>query len=553
MSRSRVVFPFARSGMTAYFRSTASVAVHLVSLGLLLSPVRSVGAQPTDAKPALLVVLTIDQLRPDYLERWDSQFRGGFRRLIDQGAFFTQAMQDHGVTETAPGHASILSGRFPYSTGIASNGAGVNTTASPLVDAEGSGAAPFRFQGTTLADWMAAADPRTRVLSVSRKDRGAILPIGRGSYPVFWYAQSTGGFTTSTWYADSLPAWVRTFNAEQRVTRRYAGRLWDLLEGIGSYPELDDTPAEARSQEPRFPHRLPADPMLARNLIIGFPYMDELTLDFAWAGVRALDLGAGPQTDLLAVSLSTTDAVGHRWGPDSREVHDHLLRLDRMLGIFFDSLAALRGRERIVVALTADHGVAPSPDGRSTWGENRRASRVSLDDFTRAFQSAMPYIASSGIPGDAFDFDGFTLSVDRARAPGKDRVLQEIATAFANEARRVPGVLRADVLERLTRADTVKDAIARRWLHSFRPGGDVLAVVTLQPFHIFDGGNTATHGSPHDYDAHVPLILWGDPFQPGRRAEPARVVDLAPTLAELLGISPLERVDGHPLTGIRRP
>lgn len=165
----------------------------------------------------------------------------------------------------------------------------------------------------------------------------------------------------------------------------------------------------------------------------------------------------------------------------------------------------------------------------------------------------MPYIASSGIPTDAFDFDGFTLSVNRARAPGKDRVLQEIATAFANEARRVPGVLRADVLNRLARADTVKDAIARRWLHSFRPGGDVLAVVTLQPYHIFGGGNTATHGSPHDYDALVPLTFWGASFQAGRRTEPARVVDLAPTLAELLGISPLERIDGHPLTGVRRP
>ena len=165
----------------------------------------------------------------------------------------------------------------------------------------------------------------------------------------------------------------------------------------------------------------------------------------------------------------------------------------------------------------------------------------------------MPAISASGIPGEAFDFDGFTLSVDRSRAQGKDRVLQDIANGFVAEARRVPGVLRADVLDRLARADTVKDAIARRWLHSFRPGGDVLAVVTLQPYHTFDGGNTATHGSPHDYDAQVPLIFWGAPFLPGRRTDAARVVDLAPTLAELLGVSPLERLDGHPLPGVRRP
>ena len=163
-------------------------------------------SRDTASATALVLLLTVDQLRPDYLERWNTQFTGGFRRLLDEGILFSKAAQDHGITETAPGHASTLSGRFPYSTGIASNSAGVNTNEAPLVDSEGVGASPFRFVGTTLADWMAAADPRTRVLSVSRKDRSAILPIGRGKYPVFWYAQRSGKFTTSTFYADTLPA-----------------------------------------------------------------------------------------------------------------------------------------------------------------------------------------------------------------------------------------------------------------------------------------------------------------------------------------------------------
>ena len=529
------------------------------SLALAFALLASVGvpvagrAQPATRKPSLIVFITVDQLRPDYLERWHDQLTGGLRRLIDDGAFFPKALQDHGITETAPGHASTLSGRFPYSTGIATNHAGVNTTEAPLVGAEGVGASPFRFRGTTLADWMVAADPRTRVLSVSRKDRGAILPIGRGRFPVYWYAPSTGAFTTSRWYADSLPAWVRAFNAEDHVMRRYAGARWELSRGEGAYAEPDDARGEARSQEPLFPHRLPSDTLSARNLVIGLPFMDELTLDFAWRGVRSLGLGAGPQTDLLAVSLSTTDAVGHRWGPDSREMHDQVLRLDRALGGFLDSLTALRGPGRVVVALTADHGVAPSPDGPSTWGDTRRARRVELGDFDRAMAAVAPYVANSNIAGEAFDFDGYTLTVDRARAPGKDRELAEIAAAFAAEARRVPGVLRADPIDRLARADTVKDSIARRWLHSFRPGGDVLVAITLQPYNTFAGANTATHGSPHDYDATVPLILWGAPFQPGKRAEPARVVDLAPTLADLLGIPPLERLDGVPLRQVRLP
>ncbi|MEK0431243.1 MAG: hypothetical protein RL139_1047 [Gemmatimonadota bacterium] len=530
----------------------ASCAGVLLGTLLLASGVPA-AAQPSARRPTLVVFLTVDQLRPDYLERWHDQLSGGLRRLVDEGAFFPKAMQDHGITETAPGHASTLSGRFPYSTGIASNNAGVNTTEAPLIGAEGIGASPFRFQGTTLADWMLATDPRTRVLSVSRKDRGAILPIGRGRFPVFWYAPATGGFTTSRWYADSLPTWVRAFNAEDHVMRRYAGTTWDLLRGEATYPEPDDARGEARSQESLFPHRLPADTMRARNMIIGFPAMDALTLDFAWRGVRALGLGAGPQTDLLAVSLSTTDAVGHRWGPDSRELHDHILRLDRMLGAFLDSVIALRGLDGVVIALTADHGVAPSPDGPSSWGDTRRARRVELGDFDRAMAAVAPYVANSRIPGEAFNFDGHTLTVDRAQAQGKGREIGEIAAAFAAEARRVPGVLRADPIDRLARADTVSDAIARRWLHSFRPGGDVIVTITLQPYNTFAGANTATHGSPHDYDATVPLILWGVPFVPGKRGDAVRVVDLAPTLADLLGVPPLERLDGIPLRQVRLP
>lgn len=518
-----------------------------------VAPATAPSARPGAPRPRLVVLLTVDQLRPDYLDRWRGRFTGGLRRLLDEGAFFPRGVHDHGITETAPGHAAVGSGRFPYSTGIASNNDGVNTPDAPLVGASGAGASPFRFIGTALADWMLAADPATRVLSVSRKDRGAILPVGRGRHPVFWYAQSEGRFVTSTYYADSLPGWVGRFNAEDPVMRRYAGREWTTLLDASSYPEPDSVASESGGQSFTFPHLLPADELRARNLIIGQPVMDELTLELAWRGVREMDLGGDDVTDLLAVSLSTVDAVGHRFGPDSRETHDAVLRLDRYLGVFLDSLVALRGADRVVVALTSDHGVAPAPEVRSTWGDNRGAIRVTRDDFEQALGNVAPRVLRSGIPPEAFAFDGWTLEVDRSKAAGKEAALRDIARAFAVEARKVRGVLRADALHELARADTVADDVGRRWLHQFRPGGAVLTVVTLRPYNTWGWSNTATHGSPHDYDARVPILFWGAPFGAGRDEGGARVVDIAPTLAALLGVSPLEKLDGVPLRNILPP
>ena len=504
--------------------------------------------------PALVVLITIDQMRPEYLERWHGPMKGGLRRLVDQGTFYRNGFQDHANTETAPGHAATLSGRFPYSTGIASNSAGVNTSAAPLVGSEGTGASPFRFKGTTLVDWMTSADDRTRVLSVSRKDRGAILPVGRGKHAVFWYAPASGRFVTSTYYADALPAWVDGFNAEEPVMKRYAGRSWSLLLPSYEYPEPDESPGELRSQEPLFPHEMPTDAMRANNLVMTFPYMDELTLDFAWRGVRAMDLGAGPQTDILAVSLSTLDAIGHRWGPDSREVHDHVLRLDRMLGPFLDSLTALRGADRIVLALTADHGVAPIPETRSTFDDNRKAMRVMMAAFEPAMAVLATRVAKAGIPAEAFSFDGDVLMLDRTKVPaGKATQVPGIAMAFAKAAKRVKGVQRTDVIDRLAAVDTVKDDIARRLLHMYRPGGETLVAVTLTPYSYRGNSGSATHGSPHDYDARVPIIFWGAPFTPGRRLEKARVVDIAPTLAEVIGVRPLQRLDGVSLKAVIKP
>src|ERR1700704_5732047 len=225
----------------------------VISTALMAFPAIPACAQvPDTATPKLVLFITIDQMRPDYFTRFGSQLTGGLGRLYRGGAFFTNAFQDHAITETAPGHSVTMSGRFPVHNGIQSNSAGVNDTTVTLINSSGLGASPFRFRGTTLTDWLIAKDPRTKVLSVSRKDRAAILPIGRSKQPVFWYALN-GSFTTSTYYGPTLPEWVRAFNA-RKLPASYVGKVWQPLLPDSAYNEPDSVPIESNGVNFTFPH-----------------------------------------------------------------------------------------------------------------------------------------------------------------------------------------------------------------------------------------------------------------------------------------------------------
>ena len=489
--------------------------------------------------PTLVVFFTVDQLRPDYFDRWRTQLTGGLGRLSRGGAFYTNAFHDHALTETAPGHAVTMSGRFPRRTGIVRNAQGVQDPQQPLVAARGGGASPFRFRGTTLTDWLRSKNPRTRALSVSGKDRGAILPIGRDAQHVFWFA-SPGVFTTSTYYADTLPDWVRRFN-ERRLADSMAARPWTLMLPDSAYAEPDDVPQEANGRDFLFPHVAAADTEWG---LPATPFYDELTLAFALQGVRALDLGAGPQTDILAVSLSATDYVGHKYGPDSREVHDQILRLDRALGAFLDSLFFLRDSTKVIIALTADHGVASFPE---LYAQRAGATAYHVD-VAPALSAVRSQLAARGADSSALQFEGGMIMLDRrvmTRAKiNADSLLRALARTLAS----LPGVLRVNRPSDLGMRDTTSDVFARRWLHSIPPDLPVELVVTLRPNSVWwTTPREAMHGSPHDYDAHVPVILYGPPFSAGRRTRYARVVDMAPTLAWATSTVPLETLDGRVL------
>jgi hypothetical protein len=527
---------------------TVAVAASLAMLALPAARSAAQSAASAPQTPALIVFITVDQMREDYFERFSSQLPGGLGRLYRGGAFFSNAFQDHAITETAPGHSVTMSGRFPGHTNIVMNAAGVPDAKAPLIGGGGPGASPFRFRGTVLMDWLQAKDPKSRGLSVSRKDRGAILPMGRAKQSVFWYA-TNGWFTTSTYYADKLPAWASEFNA-RKIPQTYAGKVWNPLLPLDAYSEPDSVPIENFGSNFVFPHPFPTDPDQAARLFTEFPPMDSLTAQFALSGVQAMDLGRGPHTDLLAVSFSTTDAVGHRYGPDSRELHDQIVRLDKYLGIFIDSLYKIRDSSKIVFALTADHGTAPYPELRAA---RERTKALRANPFPTIY-TAMAKLMGAGADSTTLHFEDGIIWIDRdkTKAAGlkPDSVLEDLAKSLRKET----GVGRVDFVKDLAKADTTKDAVARRWLHMLPSDLPADLVLSLAPYAYYSSVTMSTHGTPNDYDAHVPVLFYGPWFNTGKFSEKALVADMAPTLAEVAGVTPSEKLDGRVRTeAIRKP
>lgn len=499
-------------------------------------------SSPAPTRPKLLVFITVDQMRSDYFTRFRPRLTGGLKRLYDGGAFFSEGYQDHAITETAAGHASTMSGRFPRRTGIVRNSMGVADPQSPLLTSRDNGASPFRFRGSALIDWMRYADPRSRALSISRKDRGAILPLGRAKQPVFWFATSTAEFTTSAYYADTLPDWIRAVNA-RRVPQRAAGTAWRPLLEDSAYPEPDSVAQENGGSEYAFPHVLPADSANIGEEFVGTPRIDALVLDAALAGLDATRLGTGPAPDVLAISLSATDYVGHRYGMDSKEIHDQILRLDRSLGTFLDSLYRLRDSSSVIIALTADHGVTPYPEIHFG-GTNPNRGRVDIGPALASFRSAL---ARRGVDSSAVQVEAGLIAFDSA-AFARARVSRDSAArALAAALRRVPGVQQVDLRPGLAARAAAGNTYSRRWFHTLPDDLPADVMVSIRPFYYWASTRYPTHGSPNDPDARVPILFYGAPFAPGVRPRFVRVVDMAPTLAAALGIRPTEPLDGRVL------
>ena len=512
-----------------------------VLAALALTPgLRSSAQRPEPGAPRLVLAIAVDQMRPDYLDRWRNQLSGGLALLLREGVFFPNGEQDHAITETAPGHSTMMSGRSPASTGIVTNDLGVTDSTSPVLGSSAMGASPRRFMGTTLLDWMFARDPNTKSLSVSRKDRAAILPIGRSRTPVFWYSQ--GRFTTSRYYADTLPAWVNAWNRQDPIDR-VKGSAWVLSHDPSYYPEPDDRPFEAGGVDRVFPHVLPADSARAAGQIVNFPVMDSLTLDFALRGISALGLGRRNGTDFVSISLSTTDAVGHRWGPGSRELHDQVLRLDRWLGQFLDSLGRMVPLDRVIITLTSDHGVTEFPEAGA-------GGRVDLAPEVRALNAWARQHGDSGLRAgteEGLVFGEFATAATRFHLD-----VDSVSAALAATIGSRRGVRRVYTPATLAAAPA-GDIDAMRWRRQLPRGFSWVIAVCVEPNWILaSGGGFTSHGTTNPDDVRVP-ILFRIPGRPAARVDrPARTIDIAPTLAAVLGIKPGEKLEGVALPEVVR-
>lgn len=513
-----------------------TVAALLALLGVFLPAGLSAG--PRNEPPSLVVLVVVDQLGWDVLHHYEPAFSGGFRRLLEGGAVYTEAVYDHATTETAPGHATLATGVEPARNGIVGNDwyegppsdrRRVQNTEDPDVSIVGVpgevGRSPRNLLVDGLADWLRKARPGARVVAVSRKPRAAILPAGRGHDGLVYWLSYTGRFVTSTWYRDADPAWVTRFDRDEMPgfvgDSTWALAVPDSLRGLA---RADDAPYENPRGSDVFPHRYADVERGGGHRAPGLwewladtPATDVATLAFARRAVEAEGLGRDSVPDLLVVGLSSTDAIGHDYGPYSLEQLDNLWRLDRELGDFLDSLDRTVGRGRYVVALTADHGAPPMPEYATA-------------------TMAVPAVHVVGTLAARMDS---TVQAAGPHARAAARALEQLP--FVSKAYVLADLREgqpADSLDRFERNSQRPD----RWTARYPKLG---IDVRYAPYCVPSRGDT--HGSVWLYDRHVPIVLYGPGHPAVRVSDRVDVVDLAPTLARDLGVAAPPDLDGRAL------
>lgn len=522
--------------------SRRAVLPVLLAAALLCSSLLSTWAAPlpksVGKSPKLVVVLIIDQFRYDYLTRFRSAYTGGFDRLWTKGAVFTNAHLQHFPTVTAVGHATFLTGATPSLSGIVGNdwydrelGRQVASVFDPkvaLLGGKGSGVSPQHLLVSTVGDELKMAGKgASRVVGISLKDRAAILPAGHMADAAYWFDNLTGSFISSTFYFPELPAWVKEFNA-RRAVDKFVGAEWKSADG-------------------KLLRALPTT--------LGFRYYDslersplgsEFLISFAERAIEAEQLGARDSTDIVSISLSSTDSVGHTYGPDSPEIRDLNIQTDRVLGQFFQYLDKRFRPGTVLVVFTADHGVAPLPEVQV--GRKMPGGRLSEREVMKTVESALT--AKYGEGKWILYASSGSFWLNRTLIAQKNLKQAEVEECVAAVLAGMSHVHRVYTRSQLLLGQLVLDRVGLLVANGFNPArsGDVIAV--QEPYWA-GGGRDASHGSPYSYDTHVPIVFMGPGIKPGFYDQNVAVNDIAPTLATILEIETPSGSTGRVLSEMR--
>ncbi|SEK79412.1 Type I phosphodiesterase / nucleotide pyrophosphatase [Roseateles sp. YR242] len=518
---------------------------------------------PASKPPKLVVFMAVDGLPIRQVLGYRDQLQpDGFRRFLDRGAWFSNAYYGHGYTVTAAGHSIMLSGAYPERSSIIGNEWRDPKTGEVVYNTEDTryqyighatephaGTSPNNYKAETVGDVLRTVQPGAKMIGISGKDRGAILPSGHKG-TAYMYMSSDGQFASTTYYMAQHPAWVDAFN-NARPADQYFHKSWTPL-----LPE----PAYARSVPDGQPwqadagngNRLPA--VMGEKLdrpgpkyyagLLPSPFADELTLAFARAAIEGEQLGADDQTDILSVSLSSHDYVNHAFGPESRLSHDHFLHLDRYLQSFFQYLDGRVGRDNYIVVLTADHGFMDTPEWAKSQG--RDAGRVHPAQTIAFINEGL--VKRFGEGRWVTNFSATGLLFDEKLIQSKGLKSDDVYAAAKTLAEQVPGIQAAFTRAQLAGTDTTTPYLAQMRRSWYAGVAAPLQLVPKQGYMLSSRPTGTTHGSPYEYDNHVPLLTWG-PAWVGQGEVKTRVeiVDLAPTLSRMLGIPAPAQSQGRPL------
>jgi predicted AlkP superfamily pyrophosphatase or phosphodiesterase len=545
-------------------------AAFAITLLLCLTPPQLSAVAQTEraqAKARLVMVIVVDQFRCDYIERfWDLFGKGGFRRLVGEGAFFTNANFDYLPTYTAPGHAAVFSGSIPSQNGIvgnvwfdreagrvrvmvSDNSARLLTGGGPVGDV--GAPSPRSMIGTTIGDQMRLANNfQSKVVAISQKDRSAVLPGGHKPNGAYWFNAAKGEMVTSDYYFKELPGWVRQFNTATRPDK-YFGAKWERTLSADAYKRAQsgNLPIQRSAVGQGFPYTVTGGEDKPGAKFYGAfevtPFASEYLANFAKAAVEAESLGADQFTDLLSISFSAPDLAGHYYGPDSQEVLDTYIRLDRVIADLLTYLDRRVGPGNWVVAMTGDHGVSPVPEYLKSLG--LEAHRIEREAVTNAVNRALKERFGDekwvqALVGEQFYLDRKLISDKKVIASEVERVAGEAATT-------VEGVTAYFTRSQIVEGRLPSGPIPRRVMNGFHRArsGDVWIVTA--PFTFLSEGSLATtHGSPYNYDTHVPVVFYGRGVRAGRYYSECSPSDIATTLAAMLGVEPPSNAVGRVLS-----